>query len=431
MDLNAQPSSARVSRRGLVHGALAVGAAASVAGPGLWTPASAALPTVTPVWSESLRQHYGVGVHPNFTKTSWAYVDAWMQRIATMNAAYIRGKYSPSVAQNDRTIELCRTYGLRWLMQVTPEDWSMSLSELRAVLAHIRDNAADVCIGIEGVNEPEHNRDGSPVRADWALATVAYQKVIKQFVDATPSMAHVAVVGPSLQMGGTDPYDAFQQLADAGLSSYMDAAGLHSYAAGAKPDTKVDLRLGWVRSAWGAVPTWVTETGYNNAMNAPMVGPRPVPQDVAATYGPRALLEYYLRGCKSARYEFLDDPDPANADPESNYGLVTCTGLDPSTWSVKQEYTTMKQLLGSLRDPAASFTPTPVPLQVTAPSTVKWVVVAKSTGAKTLFAYLNAQIWDVVKRTRLTVDPVDVTVTDAAGTRVVKVGPQVTAIPLR
>src|SRR5919202_760494 len=74
-----------------------------------------------------------------------------------------------------------------------------------AVLAHIRDNAADVCIGIEGMNEPNNNRDGSPLPADWAVKAVAYQKAIADFVAAPPSMAHVRVVGPSLHLGGADP----------------------------------------------------------------------------------------------------------------------------------------------------------------------------------------------------------------------------------
>ena len=55
----------------------------------------------------------------------------------------------------------------------------------------------------------------------------------------------------------------------------------------------------------------------------------------------------------------------------------------------------------------------------------------RSDGSARVLIYLNASVWDAVKRVRLTVAPVDVTITDRVGTRVVKVGPQVTSVPLR
>jgi hypothetical protein len=338
-------------------------------------------------------------------------------------------------AATESIVAQCRTYGLKWVMTLIPEDWSMTLDQLTAVLVHIRDNAADVCIGIEGMNEPNQNRDGSEVRADWAAATVAYQKVIYDFVKSTPTLSHVAVIGPSLQMGGADPSIDFAALGVAGLVGLMDYAGMHSYPAGLKPDSKVDTRLGYVRDTWGSVPTWVSETGYTNAMNAPMVGPRPVPFDVAATYGPRSLVDFFTRGCNSARYELLSEPDATNAEPESSYGLLACPSNDPATWTVKPEYTVMRDFLGSLRDTApagtTSFAPAPVALQVTAPSTVKWLLTAKADGTTTVLAYLNTAIWDINKRVRLTPAPVDVTVTDRAGARTVKVGTTLTSVTLR
>ncbi len=431
MTSTTNPLRTTVSRRAVL-GAAASGAALAPLAAGASTPAAATtLPLVTPVWSEQLRRSYGVAVHPNLGKTGYAYVDAWAQQVAAMNATYIRGRYAPQLDATAQTIARCRALGLKWLMLVIPEDWSMSPAELRTTLAHIRDNAADVCIGIEGMNEPNHNRDGSEVRADWAAATVVYQKVIKEFVAATPSMAHVTVVGPSLQMGGTDPLAAFLALADAGIRPYMDEAGMHSYPGGMKPDNNVAKRLGWVATAWGQLPTLVSETGYHTATNAPLVGHRPAPTDVAATYGPRSLLEYASRGCRSVRFELLDDPDAANATAESNFGLLEATGLAPSTWTPKAEYGVMQAFLGSLKDSAASYTPAPVPLQVVAPSTVKWTLVAKSDGTVSLLTYLNASVYDAVKRVRLTVAPVDVTIIDRAGTRVVKVGPQVTSVPVR
>ncbi len=419
-----------LSRRGLLAGAAAAGAAVPVLG--AFTPAAAALPQVTPVWSETIRRSFGISVQPQMQHTPYGQVDAWPAYAAELGVSWIRGKYTSNLRSVDSLVRQCRALGLKWVMTVIPEDWSMTNTELRAALTHIRDNASDIVIAIEGMNEPNHNRDGSPVRADWATVAVGYQKVIWDFVHANPALSHVSVISPSLQMGGGDDvYTDFTKLRDAGIANYIDYAGMHSYPAGLKPDSKVDTRLGYVKSAWGSVPTWVSETGYQNAMAAPMVGPRPVPTDVAATYGPRSVLDYFTRGCKSARYELLGEPDPHNDEPEASYGLLHCPSNDPSTWTVKPEFHVLKGFLAGLKDTAASYTPAPVALQVTAPASVKWILTAKSDGTKTLLAYLNTSVWDIKRRTRITVNPVDVVIVDRAGARTVKVGAGVVAVPIR
>jgi hypothetical protein len=433
----ADTASYAASRRGFLAGAAVAAGAAGVAGlgAGAFSPAAAAgLPLVAPVWSEKIRRSFGVAVQPQNQLTTYGNVTVWPKYVADMNAHFIRGRYSTLPGLRDSTnalITQCRTLGLKWVMTLVPEDWSMTPAQLKAVLADIRDRAADICIAVEGINEPNTNRDGTPVRPDWAAASVAYQKVLWDFVTATPSMSHVAVLGPSVQMGGADPLVDFQALSTAGLSGLMTHAGMHSYPAGLKPDSKIDDRLGYVRTSWGSVPTWVSETGYTNSMAAPMVGPRPVPADIAAVYGPRSLLDYFQRGCVSTRFELLDEPDKTNAEPENSYGLVSCPSASPSTWTVKPEYNVMRTFLGRLRDSAAAYTPAPVPLQVTAPSTVRWILTGKSDKTATLHAYLNVSVWDIKKRVRINPAPVDVIITDRAGTRTVKVGATLTSIPLR
>ncbi len=397
-------------------------------------PASAVpLVRVTPVWSERLRRSYGVGFLPAANLSAYANIDQWMQRIAATGAGYVRGRYKPGTADTARIVQRCRALGLKWLMSVIPENWSMSEAELRAALVHIRNNAADLCIGIEGINEPNHNRDGSPLRPDWPRLTVGYQRVIKTFLDGTPSMAAAVSVGPSLQMGADDPSPDFFALRDAGLAPYLDYAGLHNYPKGWAPQNLVDQRLGWVRDAWGNVPTWVTETGYNTALGTPLVpdGPGPVPEDVAATYGPRSVLEYWQRGCRAARFQLLDRPNPANDVVLYNFGIFENTGNTPSTWSPKAEFTTMQGFLTSLRDTATAYSPPPVNVGVQGPQNLKWLAVGKSGGSQTLLLYRSAPVWNPNDRTRRTVPAANVTVSDRLGTRVVKVGGQVVSLPIR
>ena len=385
------------------------------------------------MWSEALRRTYGVGVLPPSLNQAYSHVDAWTGRVAGLGAAYVRGRYIPRSTQTTQIVARCRALGLRWLMSVIPEDWSLSRDELRAVLAHIRDNAADVCLGIEGMNEPNHNRNGTPVRPDWPQLTVGYQRVIKTFLDSTPSLSRAVSVGPSLQMGADDPTPDFSALRDAGLVPYLDYAGLHTYPSGWGPVRYVDLRLGWIRDAWGDVPTWVTETGYNTATGAPLAadGPKPVPQDVAATYGPRSVIEFATRGCKAARFQLLDRPNPANDLSSHNYGIIDTTGAHPSTWSEKREAVVMTSFLASLEDTRASYSPPPVQIGVAGPRNLKWLAVGKSDGSRNLLMYLGASVWNPDTRTRLAVPAADVTVTDRLGTRVAKVGPQVVSLRIR
>ena len=424
---------AALSRRSLFLGAAAA-SAGPVLGGGLTGSAQAVPMTqVVPRWSEDLRRSYGVGVLPPTLNPAYSHVNAWTQRLADLGATYVRARYLPGRAHTAGIVQRCRALGLTWLMSVVPEDWSMSERELRAVLAHIRDNAADVCAGIEGMNEPNHNRNGTPVRSDWPQLTVGYQRVIKSFLDSAPSLARAVSVGPSLQMGADDPSPDFFALRDAGLVPYLDYAGLHTYPSGWAPASYVDQRLGYGREAWGDVPTWVTETGYNTANELPVSesGPKPVPQDVAAVYGPRSVIEFAVRGCKAARFQLLDRPNVANDDPSRNYGIVENTGDVPSSWTDKVEYVAVGSFLASLRDTASSSSAPPVAVGVSGPSNLKWLVVAWSDGTKRLLMYRAAPVWDPDTRTRRTVRSSDVTVTDRTGTRVVAVGAKVVSLRIR
>ena len=428
------PSAAELtlSRRGLLA-ATTVTATAAASTPlvGAWTPASArALPLVRPVWAEKVRRSYGVCAHPNFQKTVYGGVDTWSLQLESLGASYFRGDYAAGLSSTMHMIQRCRELGIRWVMVVAPENWSMSIPQLKATLAHIRDHAADVCMAIEGINEPNTNRDGSRVRHDWAKAAVAYQRVIADFVDRTPELRHVKVIGPSLSLVKANTYPDFVALARAGVRDVMDRAGLHSYPGGFKPQKNLDERLGWVRHAWGPVRTWVTETGYTTALKS-NTGHRPAPEDVAATYAPRAVLEGFARRCKTMRYEMLDDPNPGNNNIESNFGLLECPSLDPSTWKLKPEFVTMKSFLSSLEDHRPAHRPHRIPLAVDASYDVKWLLTAKSDGSHTLLAYRDAPVYDPVHKVRLAAPPVDLTVHDVAGTRTFKVGPEVTQVRVR
>ena len=424
-----------LSRRGLLASVVAT-AAVPLVGAGALTPAAAArrstLPSVTPVWSEAVRRSFGICAHPTYMDRVYRHADAWLPLLKATGAAYFRGRYAPSAPNTREVIDYCRANGIKWVMTLLPEDWSLTEAELRARLIHLRDNAADVCLAIEGVNEPNHERDGGRPPADWAARSVRFQKILWDFRNANPAMKHVKVISPSLWIGGGYRVDEdFGALARAGVANYIDYAGMHSYPGGLKPDNKLDLRLGWVRDLWGAdIPMWATETGYTNALNTTS-GFRPAPEDVAAVYGPRSILTYFERGAMSTRFELLDDPNPSLTDQEAHFGLVRTPSLDPSTWTLKPEFEAIRRFQERLVDPVAAYTPVPVRVQVTAPVDVKWMVVQKSDGTSRILAYRDVAVYDTATRTRLDSGAVPVTVTDQLGTRVVEVGPNVRGIRIR
>src|SRR4051812_42155304 len=252
-----------LSRRGLLIGT-AASAAVPLIGTGAITPAAAggrtSLPTVTPVWSEAVRRSFGICAHPTYMTRTYRAADSWLPLLKATGAAYFRGRYSPSAPNTAQVTEFCRANGIKWVMTLIPEDWSMTEAELRLRLAHISDNAADVCLAVEGVNEPNHERGGGAPPADWADRSVRLQKVLWEFVKANPKMRHVKVISPSLWIGDGQHVEAdFKALANAGVTRYMNYAGMHSYPGGLKPDNKLDTRLGWVRKLWGDVPMWATE----------------------------------------------------------------------------------------------------------------------------------------------------------------------------
>jgi hypothetical protein len=423
-----------LSRRRVLTGLVATPAVPLI-GAGAVDPAAAArrrLPTITPVWSEAVRRSFGICAHPTYMTRTYRAADSWLPLLKATGAAYFRGRYSPSSPNTAEVTKFCRANGIKWVMTLLPEDWSMTEAELQSRLAHIRDNAADVCLAIEGINEPNHERNGGTPPADWAVRAVRYQKVLWDFRNATRSMRHVKVISPSLWIGGGQHvHKDFKALADAGITRYIDYAGMHSYPGGAKPDNKLDTRLGWVRELWGDnIPYWATETGYTNALNTTS-GAKPAPEDVAAIYGPRSILTYFEHGAMSTRFELLDDPNASLTDQEAHFGLVRTPALNPSTWTLKPEFDAIRAFQERLVDPVGSYEPVPVRLRVNAPPDVKWMVVQKSNGSNRILAFRDVSVYDAVTKTRLNPGAVPLTVTDRRGTRVVDVGPNVRGIRIR
>lgn len=418
-----------LSRRSLLAAGVSGGAAAVA--PGLILGRSdAALPTVQPLWSHKVHSAFGVNALPNHLRSGYQYTRQWMAALDATNASYFRGLYAHELSATRNVVSLARQHGLKWGMTAA-ESLSYSDDAIRARIKHIATNAADVCLYIEGVNEPNYIRGTGGTPTDWKRRTVAKQSVIWRAVKSYASLSHVSVVGPSLQDVRATETD-YRDLANMGLLQYMDRSGIHRYPGGRYPDYQLDETLAMLRRTWPGKAVWISETGYSNAL-ATTGGHNPVPEDVSADYGPSTLLEAAARGCNVVWFELLDDPDPGAKDiTEANLGMYATIGatMGPS-WRAKPVVARMASFLGSLRDPGTTYTPPRIALQVSSASgDVRSTVTAKRNGSVTVHVRRATECWDPLRRQRISVAGVPVTIRTATSTRTVTVNHRVSSITL-
>ncbi len=452
--------------------------------PNLTVTTSSVTNSVRPVSALRIRSRVGVASHPNHNSSSSVYkstnANEICLRVRDMGMTHIRGGF-PAKAVSDVWADACRNNGLKWLMVVVPEagtqPTNQSVSDTTREVSRIRTDYAAICAGIEGINEPNHNRGGGTVPADWATSTtygaIAHQKAIwdaaRDPVNGLPNpLANVPILGSSLHdiaaqnsytdttnpSGGPRHYHQLAEGRDAngvlsgrggllnsdGTLRYCNMFGLHSYPGGSFPLRKLDERLTYVYGAFGSsVTIWVTEHGWHNALNT-TAGHVPITEAGAGTYGPRAILQYVTTAKKVAGgtdltrrlfysyYEMLDDSQSLteHEDRFGMYGVSDTDPTSPTTWRAKPIVGKVTSLLTSLVDPAgtAAYTPSAVTLSIecTATNHNLWYQVTATkaqsdAGTATLWIWRDMEIWNRETETAIVVAKVAVSVTDRVGKR--------------
>lgn len=352
-----------------------------------------------------------------------------MAALAQTGAYYFRGMYAHNISATKVATGAARSHGIKWGMTVCP-DLSFSDSDLVARIKHIAANAADLCIFVEGINEPNYNRGTGTVPTDWARRAVAKQRLIWQTVKGDARLRHVKVLGPKLQASvGTESH--YRALGAAGIAQYMDFAALACYPGGQYPYDALAQRLAWIRSYWGGKPGWITETGYTNALAATR-GHAVVPEDVSAAYAPSILLEALERGCRVSMFELLDSPDAGAADDtEDHFGMFAISGGEAPPWRAKPIVSSLRSFLSGLKDPGPAYDPARISLSVTSSaSDVRSTVTAKRNGSATVHLRRARDVWNPSSKSRIGVPEVAVKVTTPRGSRTVMVDHRVRSIAL-
>ncbi len=405
-----------------------LGAAAGVGAVGVPASAAAALPLERPRSAESVRGALGINAKPNFLNTGYRFYREWLAEIADMGVTSFRGLYAAGLPQTLAVVAEARRLGLSWDMVVAP-DRSTTATEIDRTLRHIAANAADVCLSVKGLNEPNHVRGVGPVSGDWETDTLRVQRAIWNAVRAQPRLSRVTVVGPTLQDVYAERAD-YQRLADRGLLQVMDVGAIHRYPGGRYPDYLLDDRLSMLRQTWPGKQIWIAETGYTNAV-ASTSGARSVPESVAAAYAPSVLLEAVDRGCRTAFFEALDDPDAgAKDDTEANFGLFATQAGEGPPWRAKPIVASLRAMLTQLRDPGPAFTPAQIGFRASGPSDLRTTLTAKRDGTVTAHLRRATDCYDPDRRAPISVSAARVKVETAAGVRYVDIDHRVTSLRL-
>ncbi len=382
----------QVTRRTLLGaGAVALGAAATGIRP---TEASAALVRVKPRRADALVGSFGVAVHLNHRQSPYgrhADVVDWLTHLGVRN---VRTRLSPSSDVLDALAALSRS-GIRTQGVCGALGDDQPMSEILSAVRRRYQDPARVFAAFEGINEP--NNDGVP----WVDETRAKTQALHD-ARAAHGLTGIPIVAPALarvNSGGVEGDDTWQQAGNLGdLSGLVDIGNMHVYSRGLPPSSDLVRFRDSARRVTGSHPIMCTEGGYFTAMGY-TGGAYPVPEKVAAVYGPQAILQHWVFGTRRFfRYELLDEPYPSSTDREGTFGMIR-TG---DTWSPKADFAPTRYLLRTFSDRGPRFAPRPIDMALTyRPRGLKQAVFARRDGTHLLALWVDRPIYDPVARKML------------------------------
>ncbi len=362
------------------------------------TAANAVLNTVQPVHSDVVNQSYGIQLHSSYNGTVYAQYDAIAALLADLGVRSVRDRLTPAVPGSVAFLKQLGTMGIKThaTMGAFPSN-----DDLRAKLAKTAATMTDALECMAGYNEP--NAAGRP--SNWATLTAQHQ----QWLWNLGRQLGIPVGGPSLHdQVPTLPQD-YLTLGSLGVGNTCNTINIHRYPAGLSPSQLIDERTALARAGLGNKTVHCSEGGYFTALDSTGIG-NPVSEATQATYAPRHLMEYVLRGMKFWQYELMDDPDPTGCDREKNLGMVAVGSTSPSTWRPKPAFAAMKDLLAETNDPGPAYTPRPLQMRIDGPSDLRWLAFGKRDDSRFLVVWRDVNVWNPSTKADIGVAPASVTV---------------------
>lgn len=348
--------------------------------------------------ADSFVDSIGVGTHLTYTDTNYFYQwPAVLSALQSLGVRHARDGYynwAPGQPFYQEHQQLAAS-GIT-TNYVMPYNTTTTAAEVANFQTQVTDMES-----VEGSNECDLPNDcGSPTTATQSLANLLS---FMPTVDASGQAAGVPVVGPSFTQPPTYPLVG-------NIGSEMNYNNLHVYFYGHNPGTP-----GWGSpdaegNAYGSIQFWLdlaaidgpnlpvmfTESGY-------VMQPTPVewsiPPSTGASYLPRTLLLDYMAGVKRTYiYELLDEKS------SPGYGLID-GNMNP-----KPAYYAIQNLISTLSDKGASFTPATLGYTLTGgDSTLQQILFQKRDGSFYLVTWLEQPSWDPVNLVPTPVTPQSLT----------------------
>jgi hypothetical protein len=300
-------------------------------------PAGAATVTVpdgaspTVVSADALIESVGVNVHTYYTDTSYADTARVVSLLQGLGVRHVRDGLVADRPDEVAALQQLGSAGVRSTLIVGGTSSTGPQSVDPGQLSELSTLAPTVD-AVEPTNE--YDCSGDPA---WAAHQHDYATALVQALQARPELQQLGVFAAAF----CQPESVAQYGTVTGTASVTNA---HDYSGGQPPELALESRL----PAFGQVqqpdlPMVVTETGYQNALDATPTQ-NAVTEASAADYTVRALLDAARLGvARTYLYELLDEkPDPGLTNPEQHFGLVRADG------TVKPAYTAVQALLSDI-----------------------------------------------------------------------------------
>jgi hypothetical protein len=318
-----------------------------------------------------------------------------LQRLRELGIQHIRnGLQSRISAEFSGHIKAVNQAGIKvlWILNTDQS------SDLAFTYANLFPNGSD---GFEAPNEFDTSK-----QSNWAPRMKQYMTRLYPELKQDRRTSGLLMVGPSLTSANS--YNSL-----GAQTSYIDVANLHNYPGGRNPGTvgwgspdsagarygSITWNLDLGKNVWGTKPVWTTEYGYNNSDAAK----DRVPEDIAAIYTPRALLEQYLHGIhRTYLFELF------SAHPNENDGVY---GLLRADGTAKPAFTGVSNLLHLLHDddPSPSLLSMQFALEGEI-ADVHHLLLQKGDGSYYLLLWLEKPAYDVDAHKRIQVSPQNISV---------------------
>jgi hypothetical protein len=293
---------------------------------------------------------FGVRVFPQYSDKTYGQHAAVLDILAGLGTKRVSGLLTPNMDPEVLSFyQNAAALGIRfWFTCGEPNE---ALTD--AQWANIRDLLTGPLWGmvdvVSGWNEPNHNADGNPGK------TVKHGKQLRTHIDTVNTESSQTIRVGTAQLWSGDIDEQFTYLADmveVGLvKADYDLIVWHLYMR-PQPDVYVldpallEDQEATFRSilADDTTPVFCSEAGYFTAANY-SGGSNPTTELQQAVLIPQLGKWYADRGYLLCDFELLNDPDPQNNDREANFGKVRTPEIDPTTWTPKPSYLTVKVAL--------------------------------------------------------------------------------------